>query len=123
MYFVLYIEPAYYDHLWAGREWPSYCTAHKGIRVNWKAITHAIISLAGDDFIPAIFEVTLPESMCVQITTLPDSLALEIGEVFQVSFAIAGLTNDDGSLTTSDGRAMVVPGIQVATVVIIDEDG
>ena len=80
-------------------------------------------SSAGDDFIAASFQVTLPKSSCVQVTILSDSLALEVGEVFQVSFTIAGLTNVDGSLTTSDGRAMVVPGVQVATVIIIDEDG
>jgi len=60
---------------------------------------------------------------CALFPILNDSLALELREEFEVTFAFVGATEENGALALNSGRALVVPDLHTATVEIEDENG
>ena len=60
---------------------------------------------------------------CTTVPLLNDSLSLEGEESFQVTLELVGDTDADGGLTLSNGRAIAIPGLRDATVVILDQNG
>lgn len=60
---------------------------------------------------------------CARFTILSDSIALEMGEEFEVSFVLQGATDAEGRLLINNGRDRAVPGLQAARVRIMDRNG
>ena len=91
------------------------------------ALSKFNVSAAGLDFNATSLVATLPasketSSVCVSFPILNDSVAFE-NEAFGVSFEIVGQSEVGEPLKLTNGRYILIPGFQQATVVIIDETG
>lgn len=60
---------------------------------------------------------------CARFPILTDSLALELGEVFEVLFVLQGATDTEDRLLINGGRDRAIPRSATAMVRIIDQNG